>query len=280
MTKKTMTRRRFVATGAAAAGGVIAAPYVSSAQSAGTLKVGFWDHWVPGANKALEGVVKAWGEKEKVNVEIDFITSQGNKILLTIAAEAQARSGHDILAMPSWQPARHADSLEDVGDLMGDLEKQNGKVNATVAYLGKIKGKWVGVPSTAGSQIKGPASRIDLMKQHANVDILAMYPAGQAPKADNWNMETYLKAAKACNKAGHAFGIGLGTTSDSVDTAGAFFNSYGAVLVDEKENITVKTDKVRKVLEYLKELAAELPADAPSWDDASNNKWIVSGRGA
>ena len=35
MTKKTLTRRRFVATGAAAAGGVIAAPYVSSAQSAG-----------------------------------------------------------------------------------------------------------------------------------------------------------------------------------------------------------------------------------------------------
>ena len=106
MTKKTMTRRRFVATGAAAAGGVIAAPYVSTAQSAGTLKVGFWDHWVPGANKALESVVKAWGEKEKVNVEIDFITSQGNKILLTIAAEAQAKSGHDILSFPSWQPAR------------------------------------------------------------------------------------------------------------------------------------------------------------------------------
>jgi ABC-type glycerol-3-phosphate transport system substrate-binding protein len=280
MTKKTMTRRRFVATGAAAAGGVIAAPYVSTAQSAGTLKVGFWDHWVPGANKALESVVKAWGEKEKVNVEIDFITSQGNKILLTIAAEAQAKSGHDILSFPSWQPARHADSLENVGDLMGDLEKQNGKVNATVEYLGKIKGKWVGVPSTAGSQIKGPASRIDLMKQHANIDILAMYPAGQAPKADNWNMETYLKAAKACNKAGHAFGIGLGTTSDSVDTAGAFFNSYGAVLVDAKENVTVKTDKVRQVMEYMKELAAEFPADAPSWDDASNNKWIVSGRGA
>src|SRR5690606_6215015 len=185
----------------------------------------------------------------------------------------------DILAMPTWQPARHADLLEPVDDVMSDLVKQNGAVNATVEYLGKIKGKWVSVPSTAGSQIKGPASRIDLMKQHANIDILAMYPAGQAPKADGWNMETYLKAAKACNKAGHGFGIGLGTTSDSVDTAGAFFNSYGAILVDGKENITVKTDKVRQVMEYMKELAAELPPDAPSWDDASNNKWIVSGRG-
>ena len=159
-----------------------------------------------------------------MNVEIDFITSQGNKILLTIAAESQAKSGHDILSLAYWQPARHADNLEVVDDIMADLIKQNGKVNATVEYLGKIKGKWVGVPSTAGSQIKGPASRIDLLKQHAGVDILAMYPAGAAPKADGWNMETYLKAAKACAKANLAFGIGLGTTSDSVDSVGAFFN--------------------------------------------------------
>lgn len=280
MKKGSMTRRRFVATGSAAAAGIVAAPYVSSAQSAGTLKVGFWDHWVPGANKAIENAAKAWGEKEKVNVEIDFITSQGNKILLTIAAESQAKSGHDVLSMPTWQPARHADNLEVVDDIMADLVKQNGKVNATVEYLGKIKGKWVGVPSTAGSQIKGPASRVDLIKQHAGVDLLAMYPAGQAPKADSWNMATYLKAAQACAKANVAFGIGLGTTSDSVDTAGAFFNSYGAVLVDQKENITVKSDKVRAVMEYMKELTAALPADAPSWDDASNNKWLVSGRGA
>jgi hypothetical protein len=39
--------------------------------------------------------------KEKVEVSIDYITGQGNKNLVTIAAEAQAKSGHDILAMPT-----------------------------------------------------------------------------------------------------------------------------------------------------------------------------------
>lgn len=280
MKKRTISRRRFVATGAAAAAGVVAAPYVHTARAAGSLSLGLWDHWVPGANKATEGVIKAWAEKEKVDVQIDFITSQGNKILLTIAAEAQAKSGHDIIALPSWQPARHANSLESVNDVLGDLIKENGAVNATVEYLGKIGGKWVAVPATVGSQMKGPASRVDLMKQHAGIDILAMYPAGAAPKADAWTMENFLKAAKACNKAGHAFGIGLGTTSDSVDTAGAIFNAFGAVLVDQKENIIVKSDKVRQALEYAIELAKEYPADSPSWDDASNNKWLVSGRGA
>ena len=61
---------------------------------------------------------------------------------------------------------------------MTELIKQNGNVNATVEYLGKIKGSWVAVPATVGSQIKGPCSRIDLMKQHAGIDVQAMYPAG------------------------------------------------------------------------------------------------------
>ena len=33
-------------------------------------------------------------------------------------------------------------------------------------------------------------------------------------------------------------------------------------------------------MDYMKELTSALPSDAPSWDDASNNKWLVSGRGA
>ena len=71
-------------------------------------------------------------------------------------------------------------SLEPVDDIMADLIKQNGAVNATVDYLGKINGKWVAVPATVGSQMKGPVSRLDLMKQHAGIDIQAMYPAGRA----------------------------------------------------------------------------------------------------
>ena len=64
----------------------------------------------PGANKASQALVNEWAAKEKVEVQIDYIPSQGNKNLLTIAAEAQARSGHDILALPTWWPQDHAKS--------------------------------------------------------------------------------------------------------------------------------------------------------------------------
>jgi ABC-type glycerol-3-phosphate transport system substrate-binding protein len=280
MTTRKVSRRRFVATTTAASTALVAAPFVRGAHAAGKLSLGLWDHWVPGANKATEDLIKDWAAKEKVEVTIDFITSQGNKLLLTTAAESQAKSGHDVLAFSTWLPARYSDQLVPMNDVMEPLIKENGAVNATVEYLGKLNGKWLAVPATVGSQIKGPCSRIDLMKQLAGIDVQQMYPAGAPPKADGWTLDAFIKAAEACQKGGHAFGIGLGTTSDSVDSAGAFFHAFGAQLVNAKGDITVKTDNVRKALEFYKKLLSVLPEDAPSWDDASNNKWLVSGKGA
>ena len=280
MSRRKLTRRQFVAATAATSAALIAAPYVRSAHAAGKVSIGFWDHWVPGANKTSTDIVNEWAEKEKVEVQIDYITSQGNKNLVTIAAEAQAKSGHDILAMPTWWPHANTELLEPMDDVMKPLIAQNGAVNGTASYLGQLDGKWHAVPFCIGSQIKGPCTRIDLMKKYANIDVQEMYPAGSPPKADNWTFDTFLKAAEACQKGGYAFGIGLGETSDSVDTAGAIFQSFGAELVDAKGNLTVKTDAVRLALDYYKKLIAFLPPDVAAWDDASNNKWLVAGKGA
>ena len=280
MSRKKLSRRQFVAATALTSAALITAPYVRGAHAAGKLSIGFWDHWVPGANKASTDLVNEWAAKEKVEVSIDYIPSQGNKNLLTTQAEAQAKSGHDIMAMHTWLPHAHAEIIEPVTDIVEAVIKQNGDVNGTVKYLGVADGKWLAVPACVGSQIKGPCSRIDLMKKHAGIDVQAMYPAGEPPKADAWTTDAFLKAAEACHKGGVPFGIGLGETSDNVDTVGAFFLAFGAEVVDAKGNVVVKNDNVRAVLEYYKKLMAFLPPDAPAWDDSSNNKWLVSGRGA
>ena len=281
MIRSKLTRRQFVAATALSSAALVAAPYVRSAHAAGKLSIGFWDHWVPGANKTSTDLVNEWAGKEKVEVQIDYITSQGNKLLLTQTAEAQAKSGHDILASGGpWQPHAFAELLEPMNDIMDPIIQQNGEVNGTVKYLGRASGKWLAVPACIGSQIKGPCSRIDLMKQYANVDVQAMYPAGSPPNAENWTMDTFLKAAEACRKGGYPFGIGLGETTDNVDTAGAIFQSFGAELVNAKGDLTVKTDAVRQALEYYKKLISFLPPDVAAWDDSSNNKWLISGKGA
>jgi len=280
MSRRRLSRRQFVAATAATSAALITAPYVRGAYAAGKLSMGIWDHWVPGANKASTDLINEWAAKEKVEVSVDYITSQGRKDILTIAAEAQAKSGHDVLQMPTWWPHAYAESIEPVNDIMEPLIKQNGAVNGTVQYLGQANGKWLGVPACVGSQIKGPCSRIDLMKKFAGIDVQEMYPVGSAPKADNWTTDTFLKAAEACFKGGVPFGIGLGETSDSVDTAGAFFAAFGAQLVDAKGDITIKTDEVRQALEFYRKLIAFLPPDVAAWDDATNNKWLIAGKGA
>ena len=99
MPKSRLTRRRFLAT-TAAASAAIAMPHVSHSQAGGKLAVGFWDHWVPGANNASTELCEEWGAKNKVEVSIDYITSQGNKNLLTIAAEAAGAVGTRHLRFP------------------------------------------------------------------------------------------------------------------------------------------------------------------------------------
>src|SRR3569832_132176 len=93
MSRRKLTRRQFVAATAATSAALISAPYVRGAYAAGKLSIGFWDHWVPGANKASPELVNEWAAKEKVEVSIDYITSNNKKIELTAAAEACHKAG-------------------------------------------------------------------------------------------------------------------------------------------------------------------------------------------
>jgi ABC-type glycerol-3-phosphate transport system substrate-binding protein len=277
-----LTRRMLLQTATTTA---LAAPFVRGAFAAGKLSVGFWDHWVPGANDTLTRLCHEWADKEKVEITIDYITSQGDKLNLTQAAEAQARSGHDILSFLAWAAAAQTDNLEPVDDIMAPLIAVNGKISQGIEYVAKQKGHWIAVPSCVGSPTLPSCARIDLFKDYLGVDLTEMYPAGKPANdqlAEKWNWDFFLAAAEKCFKAGqdHLIGVGLGGTNDSVAWVDPVFRSHGAALVDQEGNITVKSDATRQVLEWFQKLVPYMPKDAFAWDDASNNKYLISGQGA
>src|SRR5690242_3263655 len=113
MLRKSLTRRAVLKTIAAAppayAAGSLAAPFVHGAYAAGTLSMGAWDHWVPGAGQVLQKICAEWAEKEKVELKVDLITSNGDKDLLTLMAEGQARAGHDIMGLRLWYVSAQAE---------------------------------------------------------------------------------------------------------------------------------------------------------------------------
>ena len=275
-------RRTFIK-GTAAATAALAFPYIRTSHAAGSLSVGFWDHWVPGANDVLTKICQDWAKQEKVDLKIDYITSQGNKIVLTATAEAQARAGHDILTFQAWDPLDKQDLLEPMDDVIGHLTKVNGAMDPAAEYLTKGKGgHFAGVPAVTGTQVKPPCARLDLFKK-VGVDILEMYPTLKAPTkaSENWSWDTLLSAAQKLQKEGHPVGLGLGQTTDSVDWVGSMFASFGAEMVNAKGDITIKqSDGVKQGLEYMQKLVKEMPQDVFAWDDASNNKYIISGQGS
>jgi ABC-type glycerol-3-phosphate transport system substrate-binding protein len=275
-----VTRRAALATAAAAA--ALPLVHIRTAGAAGRLSVGFWDHWVPAGNAVMRRQVQAWADQNKVDVQQDYITSVGSKLLLTGAAEEQGRSGHDILTFATWDVHNHGKSLEPVDDVIKRLADKYGPPNEVCAYLGQANGHWQAVPTSSGTQNKGPCGRISVLRDKAGLDVVAMYPAKDVhtPQSDQWTYDALLKAAEACHKANMTFGIGLGQTADSVDTAGAIFRAFGAELVDQEGTIKVNSDAVRQALEYGQRLVKSLPADAVSYDDASNNRALISGQSA
>jgi ABC-type glycerol-3-phosphate transport system substrate-binding protein len=126
------------------------------------------------------------------------------------------------------------------------------------------------------------AGRISMLKQYAGIDIQAMYPAHPAdPKlSEAWNYDAFLHAAEACFNAGYPFGLGLGSTGDSVNNTGIIYAAFGADLVDAKGDITVDSPNVHAMLEYCQKLVKFFPPDTVSYDDASNNRALISGRSA
>jgi hypothetical protein len=278
-----MTRRTFVKGTALATTSVLAAPWVSTSHAAGKLAMGLWDHWVPGANDVLRKAILDWAETARVEIQLDFITSIGGKNLLTAQAEAQAKTGHDIMAHPTWQVSVHRALLEPVDDVVGALAKKSGAPNGTVEFLAKLDGHWLAVPTTVGSQVKPCCSRLDLYKQHAGIDLQKIFPATDKRDktlTDTWSWDTYLTSAEKVAKAGFPVGNPLGQTSDAVDWVGALFRAYGVVLVDGKDSVKVNSPETRAALDYASKLAAVMPKDVYAWDDAGNNRWLISGKGA
>jgi ABC-type glycerol-3-phosphate transport system substrate-binding protein len=275
-----LSRRKALRLGAAAA--ALPLVNISTAGAAGRLSLALWDHWVPAGNDAMRKLIGPWAEKHKVDVQIDFLTAVGNKINITMAAEAQAKTGHDIYAFDMWSVHQYADVLDSVDGIMKDFTAKYGKIGRAYEYLGVSNGSWKAIPVAWGSAPLTPCARISMLQKYAGIDVRKWFPNAPAtPQTSaDWTYDTQLKAAEACAKAGYPFGFGCGPTTDSNQTWGATFGAFGADLVDPEGKIIVDSDNVRMALEYAKKMIPFLPTDTVSYDDASNNRALISGKSA
>lgn len=283
MVQTKRSRRQFLRAVTAAGAAAFAMPYVKTASSAGTLNVGAWDHWVPGANAVLRKICEDWGAANGIEVTVDFITSIGNKLLLTAQAESRAKTGHDIYVQPLWFPSMFRHRLEPVDDVVEDIISEYGALNPSAKFLAYLDNAWRASPSPQGSLNYASVSRLDLYESHAGVDLKSIFPGSDTRNpelVENWTYDAFLDAAAKLHAAGTSFGAPIAPTPDGNQWLGALFAAYGAEVVSESVDITVDSDEIRTVLEYLSRLTQYMPESVYAWDDASNNRWLISGKGS
>jgi hypothetical protein len=96
-----------------------------------------------------------WAEKEKVEITVDLITSNGDKDLLTLMAEGQARAGHDVMGLRVWYVSSQAHNFEPVDDVVPPLVEKYGKISRACEYLGRsIVTGWRCRPPTAAAHCR------------------------------------------------------------------------------------------------------------------------------
>jgi ABC-type glycerol-3-phosphate transport system substrate-binding protein len=139
------------------------------------------------------------------------------------------------------------------------------------------------VPATVGSVVKPCCSRLDLYKQYCGLDLAKVWPAnessrrGPCRRLDLGPLPQDRRATLQCRLAGWA---AHGSVRDAVDWVGALFLSFGAILVDDQGVIKVDSDEIRAALEFAKKLMAFTAAGVYAWNDASNNRFLISGKGS
>jgi ABC-type glycerol-3-phosphate transport system substrate-binding protein len=95
-----------------------------------------------------------------------------------------------------------------------------------------------------------------------------------------WTWDAFLAVARKCFEAGVPFGLPVSNCVDANAWLAALFASFGAQFVDVKGDIAVRSGAMREALDYLKRLAPFLPGEAYTWNDASNNRALISGKSA
>jgi multiple sugar transport system substrate-binding protein len=262
-----VTRRRFLHTsmgGMAGLAGLLALrvpPGIAQAREVSMLS---WAHFVPQADDKLHEIGKRFTQATKINVRFDHL--QEAQMAAKLAAEVQTGSGHDLLMLRMHLPLLHATNLADMSDVVDGLTKQYGPMYDFCQEAAYYKDHWVAMPAYGGA-FPGNYNK----KYFGEVD-------EKAP--DTW--EDLLRAGKKMKAKGHPVGIPLSQCNDAVSTLGPIMWAYGAKAVDtDGKTVTVNSPETAEAIEYVKRLYHEaMEAEVLSWDDASNNRFLVSGKGA
>jgi multiple sugar transport system substrate-binding protein len=262
-----LTRRRFLTQTAATAVGIYGVlqwrqPPATAQQR--ELSMLSWNHFVPASDVELKKQAEAFARQHGVKVRIDTIPHP--QIPTKLAAEVQTQSGHDIVQFRDLEAALFQHSTLTVTDFCDGLGKQYGGWWDFARQADVIDGEWKAVP---WFYISGCITyREDFFAE-----------VGEAAP-DTYN--DLLRAGRKLKKAGHPIGFALSQCTDANSTIySALWSFGGSIVAEDGKTITLNSPQTIEAVEYINTLYHDcMEPEVLSWDDASNNRFMLSGKGS
>src|SRR5213596_1534539 len=222
------------------------------------------NHFVPASDDELRRQAEVFGKQAGLTVKVDTI--QGLQLPAKRAAEAQSQSGHDLVLLSHADPYLFENLLVDVGPLVDTLGKKYGGWYPFAAESCQTGSGWRAVP---WFWVAFPATYN--MAHFAKAGL-------EYPKT--W--DELLRQGKVLKRQGNPVGIAISHCGDSNTSFWAIFWCYGGkVLEVDGKTPAIVSDRTAQVIEWYKELYRDgMEPEVLSWDDASNNRFILSGKGS
>ena len=274
--KKRLSRKAFLtgmaaATGAAALAACQPAPAAPAAPTkvAGKPKLVIWcgTTYTTEADAAMDQQIRDWCSKNGVDLELNRMSGDERT--------------------PKWKTAYETKQFPDLGALeLNDAPKfMTSKLlletTSLIQKLNKLEG---GYTEGAFTNSKTPDGKHWTVPSFSSTEVFYVRKDKLQEKGlalpDTW--EDVVKVAKAITEPGKFWGLGfqMGTPSwDSEVQLSSLLWAYGAKTWDEQGKPAIDSPETRKVIDFLREAwkAGIIPPDAPTWDDAGNNKAYQTG---
>jgi multiple sugar transport system substrate-binding protein len=259
-----MNRRQFLqvsASGLSGMAGILALRKPPAMAQQRQLTMLSWNHFVPASDEKLREQAAAFSKQRGVKVQVDTIAHL--QLPSKLASEVQTQSGHDIVFLQRSQSylfKKHLVPLDELAESLGN--KYGGWYDFARDY-GVVDGRWVALFWFFGT-FPGLYNK-------------KYFDEAGLSTPDTW--DDLLRAGRVLKKRGHPVGVAISHCNDANTTFWSILWCYGGKVVEaDGKTVVMRSPEMKTALEYYKALYDDaMTPEVLSWDDASNNRCVVSG---
>lgn len=228
------------------------------------LNINQWSHFVPRYDEWIQEYATAWGEKNNVDVTINFINIADLPGTLTAAISA---GDGPTLFETNAPPTAFIDGLQPLDDINDAAAATFGKLAGTCEKSSYLPAKdiWYGFCT---GWVPDPGDyRVSLWAD-------AGYANGPQSYADLLEGGT-----KIFNDTGIPVAVGMSPEIDSEFYARALIWSYGGSVQDKDGNVVFDSPEVLDAVKFQKQLFDNaMTPEVFAWNAASNNQTFIAGQ--